>query len=893
MRVKSAELQAVIKQKNVGVFMSSYLKGFILLLFSSSLLLAQNLKITHYDLNLELLPSQHKLIAESAVTVKSDSSNPVNELIFILTYDKIDSITDLPGNKYAFKRIDEKLIIDLNKPVKHNDSLTLKFNYQGIFNGRVSNRIDEKNSWLLGESNFYPQLENQYLSNRATFNSKITVPDSITVVSPGKLISINTLKNKRTFTYKSTEPLILYGLSAASYFAQEKYTNGIKITSYLYNEHKSKSDTLISLFSKILSFYQKQFGKYPFDNFKIVETERRGGYAPKGMMLLSSKIISHIDDIGLFIIAHETAHQWFPHQIQFSPDHYLNESFAQYAAFSYFKIFLNNYNKTKTIKYLFLNFNITYDDFFRLAYRKVYEEKPLSEISFGDRDYRWGAYYKGFYFLNGLASTLGMDTFNNLIKKLIESNRIDRISLDNFIKYLEDESKQNLSNFVHDFIYTNKILDYDVSDVTVKKTDDGKYKTDVEIKNNWNMFTPVEVKAIIDSNKTLTKTLKTFSGNKATVEFLSDKKISKIEVDPNSYTLDANRINNYYPRKREFSFLFSTPSYSKSQYFYYPSITYSKRDDFRLGLWLSNIFPLEFLEKNLEHIKWRAGLFYGFDSRRIGYYLNFKTVLGIPSYKWNWGMNLSNYRGTENYSLSTNYIFQKDDNHGRHNIINISAKRNLIYDIAYYDDKDFENGTNNTLSFNWDRKLYNETENMNIKFGGKFLGSNYSYSRISMELENFLPISIYWLNYRIFGGIVRGNYPKQEALFLSGSVYPTSFPYWFVDPGNNISTQENLHVKGDANLRGYIGQHLKGQNGFGINLEIPIPKFKIIKLFFDVGNVWDNSFGSLKYDTGLGLDFKYLRIDFPIYINQPTKDEKPFDFRWLLEFNFKYSRNAL
>ncbi len=863
--------------------MNSYLKGFIFLLFFSSLSLSQNLRITHYDLNLELLPSQHKLIAESAVTVKSNDTKPVNELTFNLNYDKLESITGLSGNKYTFKDIDDGLIISLTKPLKQNDSIMLKFNYQGIFKGRVSNRIDEENSWLLSESNFYPQLENQYLGNKVTFNANIIVPDSITVVSPGKLISIDTLKNKRTFIFKVSEPQLGFALIAGIYSVNQQTKIKMKISTYLFPEHRDKIDTLITLFSNALSSYQKQFGKYPLTEFKIIETNRRGGYSPKGMILLSSKIISHIDDIGLFTIAHETAHQWFPHKIMFKPDWYLNESFAQYAALSYLKSILN---KEISIKKSFINFKLTYNDYYRIGFHKVYEEKPLSEISFGGRYYKWGAYYKGFYFLNGLASTLGMDTFNTLIKKLIESNRIDRISLDNFIKYLEDESKEDLSNLVHDFIYTNKILDYDVSDVTVKKTDDGMYKTAVEIKNNWNMFTPVEVKAVTDSNKTLTKTLKTFSGNKATVEFLSDEKIARIEVDPNSFTLDANRINNYYPRKREFSFLFSIPRYSKSQYFYYPSLTYGKKDNIRLGLWLSNIFPLEILERNLEPVKWRAGLFYGFGSKRIGYYLDFKSILGMPSYRWNWGMKLSNYRGTENYSLSTNYIYQKDDNYGRHNIVNVSVNRNLIYDNAYYDNKDFEKGTNNTLSFNWNRKLYDETENITLKFGGKILGGNYSYSKITIELENFLPVPVYWFNYRIFGGIVRGNFPTQEALFLSGKVYPESFAYWFVDSGNNISTQENLHVKGDANLRGYIGRHLKGQNAFGINLEIPVPKFKLIKLFFDVGNVWDKSFGSLKFDAGLGLDFKYIKIDFPFYINQPGENGKQFDFRWLLEVNF-------
>jgi len=738
----------------------------IILFLLSSIVFSQNLKINHYDFNFELLPELHKLLANVTVKAISQDSNIVKQFKVNLNFNKLISITDKNGKnlKYnelnKFNDIEDNLLIKLNDPIKQNDTLIFNIKYEGVINSW--NRIAIKNSWLTSEFVFYPQLENQTFSDRFTFNAKITVPDSMVVISTGDLIKLDTLKNKTMFNYKTSKPQLLFTLSAGYYSIHQQTKNNIKITTYLFPEHQARSDTLIKLFGDVLSFYQEQFGEYPLSEFKIVETNRRGGYSPKGLMLLNSKSINNLDDVSHFIIAHEVAHQWFPHRIMFSPQWYLNESFAQYAAFSYFKLFLKNFNKIKTMKFLFMDLHFKYDDFFRLAYNQVYEEKPVSEISFGDSGYRWAAYYKAFYFLNGLASTLGIDTFNNLIKTLIENNQLNKISLDEFTKYLADESNQDISNLVHDFIYTNKILDYDIVDVKSQKTIEGKYRTNVKIKNHWNLFTPVEVVAVSDSNKALTKKIKRFYENEANVEFLSDEKITKIEIDPNSYTLDANRINNYYPRKREFSFLFSTPNYSMSQYFYYPSLTYSKRDNFRLGLWFSNIFPLELLSKNIEPIKWRTGLFYGFASKRIGYYIDFETVLGMPSYRWNWGMNLSNYMGTENYSLSTNYIFQKDDNHGKHNIISVSANRNLIYDIAYYDDKDFENGTNNTLSFNWDRKLYDEKENITMKFGGKFLGSNYSYARISMELENFLPISFNWLKYRIFGGLITGSYPNKN-----------------------------------------------------------------------------------------------------------------------------------
>ena len=60
----------------------------------------------------------------------------------------------------------------------------------------------------------------------------------------------------------------------------------------------------------------------------------------------------------------------------------------------------------------------------------------------------------------------------------------------------------------------------------------------------------------------------------------------------------------------------------------------------------------------------------------------------------------------------------------------------------------------------------------------------------------------------------------------------------------------------------------------------------MINLFCDIGNVWDKKFDRLKYDLGLGIDLQFVRVDFPLYINEPINDERRFAFRWLLELSF-------
>jgi len=875
--------------KNDYSFMGLFIS--IIIFSSCSFVYSQSIEITHYNLQFEIIPSDHKLIAESELSIKSLNKDFAEKLEIFLSCDRIISVKDFYGNDLTFSKEDGKVIIWLKQT--SDDSLIIKLNYEGVFQGWVSNKIDAKSSWLLSESNFYPRVSNEVSNKKFSFNIKITVPDSINVVCSGMLVKMDTSNRKRSFYYSSTIPESFLSISAAVYKIKEYDNEGMKIKSFLFPEHQSQSDTLVEIFSKVLNFYQEKFGKYPFSDFKIIETERRGGYAPLGQFLLSSQMIGNLDDLGIFTIAHEVAHQWFPHIRMFFPDYYLNESFAQYAAFAYsdFIGITEKEDNSLKKKILFMDFGVdgNFNELARVKDHFVYEEKPLSEISIkDDRLYKWAAYYKGFYFLRSLASEVGRDTFDLAIKRLIENKSVNNVSVNELVDSVEKISGKNLKYQITEWINTNKTLDYELSDFSSEKLPNEDYKTIVYIKKLGEITVPFEVSATTKGGEKFIGKVDHFSNDYASYEFTTKEEVIKAEVDPYWYLLDADRTNNLYPRKNNISFLFSNYSVTEDQYFYYPSITYGQRDKVRLGLWATNIYPVfsESIKRNLVPVEWRVGLFYGFGTKRIGYKLDLKTIVSVPSFKWEAGLNLSNFRGSENYGAFINYNFEKDENHFKHNVMNVTVSRDQIYDIDYYDLKDYETGTNTSLSFDWDRILNKEKEHLNIKIGQEVFGGRYSYSKITMELENLLPILNRLFNFRIYGGILRGSYPNQEAIYLSGSVKPSSFVYWFVDPDNKISTQENLHIRGDANLRGYIGQHLNGKNGFGINIDIPIPQLSMINLFCDIGNVWDEKFGSLKYNLGIGLDLQFIRIDFPFYINKPMKDERAFDFRWLFELSF-------
>lgn len=863
--------------------------SFLLSLLFTSANYARNTEIVHYDLQFEILPSEERLLGESQMIVRL--SEPVTELhVKLECSGNIEYVKDGSNHDLYYEKTDQLMVIKFDKPVV--DSITIKIKYEASFYGYISARISPKCTWLLHESNYYPLL-NDEMNSKYTYKLKVTVPDSMYAVCSGILKQIDTSQNKRTFSYESIFPENSISISAAKYTVSSFNANGILVKTFLFPESDSNKSRISDVFLKALSFFKNRYGAYYLPEFRIIETERRGGYAPAGQFLLNTQYLNNLNDIGIFTIVHETAHQWFPHKVMFYPDYYLNESFAQYAAFAYCdSTGLTKHDNSLKKKFLLFNlgFEGDFNEFMRLREHVIYEEAPAAGTPCdGSRQYNWAAYYKGYYFMRSLALQTGTKLFDSFVKSLIEESRTEYISLDEFIIRLEHFSGKNLSVLKQDWLESNKVLDFELDDLESDLQHDGSYKTMVTVNNNGEIESPCTLALKTVSGQKLYCSVDNFSGGSGQVEIATSEEVVSAEADPDWYILDADRTNNLYPRKKKLSFLYSDYSITSDHYFYYPSLTLSEIDRIRIGLWATNTYPVfnESLKRNLVPIEWKAALFYGIETRSIGYLLDVKSLLSVTDYRWETGFRVDNFRGTDNQSLFLKYNFQKDENHFVHNSVTLTACRTHIYSAGYYDKSDFESGISSTLRFNWDRLLKEYRIKADLKIGLELFGTDYGFARLSFETENPFPSITSWCSLRLFAGTVTGEFPTQESVFLSGSAHPDNFAYWFVDPGGSAFAQQHLHSKGDANLRGYIGQHIKGKYGFGINLNAPLPFFPMAEVFADAGNTWSDDFGSLKADAGIGINFQNLvRVDFPLVVSDPGAGGNLFDFRWQIGVNF-------
>lgn len=215
-----------------------------------------------------------------------------------------------------------------------------------------------------------------------------------------------------------------------------------------------------------------------------------------------------------------------------------------------------------------------------------------------------------------------------------------------------------------------------------------------------------------------------------------------------------------------------------------------------------------------------------------------------------------------------------------------------------------------------------------------FIGSDYNYSRVSLNSINSFAVKKLDFRSRVFAQWGVGNMPLESQLYLAGAspeelVDNKFFRAKAIVPNDwtGYGMQTNhFQYGGGLNLRGYAGYlatdkdgnqivyNYKGNSGAAWNLEMDFDRFVKIKpkkglknlhldtyLFTDLGliafeNQNTTNWSKFRMDAGIGtaltLKFSYfnlkplvLRFDMPLFLNSPPAEEDYFQMRYVFSIN--------
>jgi ABC-2 type transport system permease protein len=244
-----------------------------------------------------------------------------------------------------------------------------------------------------------------------------------TAVSPGTLLREWTEKGRRYFHYRTDEPT-RYGIAvmSARYAVRRDTARGVKLAVYHHPAHDVNVDRMIRSMRASLAYYSEQFGPYQFRELRVVEFPlyAAGARAHPGTIAFSegSAFLTRVDsgavDRTFFVVAHETAHQWWGGQVipaNAPGAGMVSETLAQYSSMMVLETTFG-----EAMARDFYDFNMKG----YLSGRSVYtnREVPLLEVV----NHPYLHYYKGAVAMYTVRERLGADVVNGALRRFREKH---------------------------------------------------------------------------------------------------------------------------------------------------------------------------------------------------------------------------------------------------------------------------------------------------------------------------------------------------------------------------------------------------------------------------------------------------------------------------------------
>ncbi|MBI3139924.1 MAG: M1 family metallopeptidase [Sphingobacteriales bacterium] len=333
--------------------------------------------VKHYSINITPDYPQKRLSGKVEIlyTVKEDSNGKPMQ-IDLQQPMQIDSVQGLAGNKFSFRREGNVYYIDFGKkkqeqwltkndiPALHQVKIWFSGKPRKAVNppwdgGWIWTRDNKGRPWMtvacqgLGASVWYPCKDYQGDEPDSGAILAVTVPDSLSAVGNGRLISKNNdKKGYSTWTWQVKSPINNYNI--VPYIGKyahltDTYTGekgeALSLDYWVLDYDSARAEKQFGRdVKRMLKAFEYWFGPYPFyeDGYKLVESPHLGmehqSAVAYGNHFLDGYLGMDLSGSGWgkkwdYIIIHESGHEWFANNITTKDiaDMWVHEGFTMYS----------------------------------------------------------------------------------------------------------------------------------------------------------------------------------------------------------------------------------------------------------------------------------------------------------------------------------------------------------------------------------------------------------------------------------------------------------------------------------------------------------------------------------------------------------------------------------
>ena len=253
-----------------------------------------------------------------------------------------------------------------------------------------------------------------------------------------------------TWVYETDDPQASYlttvGIGDFRYHEGDPSESGVPVRHWFQPDVFDDSVITMQRTGEMIDVFEDLFGEYPFDVYGAVVVDADLGFALE-TQTLSVFGGDLVDRFGTYedIVAHELAHQWFGNHVSLGQwrDIWLNEGFATYSEYLWFDAIDPDYDIDRAVRSDYQFYSIIVDT--------PPGAPPRDDL------FNASVYLRGAFTLHALRSTVGEDSFWQIVRTWVDENGGSHATTSDFIQLSEEVSGLDLKTFFDDWLYAEEV----------------------------------------------------------------------------------------------------------------------------------------------------------------------------------------------------------------------------------------------------------------------------------------------------------------------------------------------------------------------------------------------------------------------------------------------------
>ena len=289
--------------------------------------------VQSHHLFVHIDPSQHLLKAEDRLQIDIKRGRLYTLSFLLHPRLKITRVVDqrtgqplhwseavFPGRAkrwdVSLEKAEETPLLSISYEGPIYDPIVKERELQFVKGDQTLGLISPEGVFLSNATHWYPDRP----GSMSTFQIEATIPEPFRIVTQGELVSENLKEGLFRSKWVNELPAESLTLVAGKYSVKTRTADGIKISTYFFQEEDRFSEAFLNGAEEYLKIYSNLLGSYPFKKFDIVQNFFSSGYGfPTFTLLAPGAIRQGKEFLKPGALDHEIVHSWWGHYVSLRP----------------------------------------------------------------------------------------------------------------------------------------------------------------------------------------------------------------------------------------------------------------------------------------------------------------------------------------------------------------------------------------------------------------------------------------------------------------------------------------------------------------------------------------------------------------------------------------------